>query len=308
MKKLLLTMLIIFLFTTMVACNSSVNNHTGTNDVSDIDGNPYTTHEVIDGKTYVSYDYSDVYDNLDLSQYTSWGSFGADGLMWVEKSDYTGKQFGYIDYKGNIVIPFTSEIVSPGDFESGYAIVSYEYDGFGMGNGVHGVIDTKGEIKLKFDNHATSKCYQSSNGNIVFIGINMMDDLHSEPKNYIFCKNSGKVIEIPDGPVENDSMYYSDGWLRTYRTEWFTNENNESDYKHVVTFYNENGEVVLVVDSNSSPYYKALWFVDDFIDGKAIVTFVGQDSELYKVEIDKKGIWVGEPWKTDRDEIGNDFF
>lgn len=309
MKKLVLTLLAIFLLTTMVACDSNTNDETNTNDLPDVDGNPYTTHEVIDGKTYVSYDYSSVYDTLDLSQYTSWGSFGADGLMWVEKSDYTGKQFGYIDYKGNLVIPFSSEIVTPGDFEAGYAIVSYEYDGFGMGNGIHGVMNTKGEIKLKFDNHATSECYRSENGNIVFVGINLMENLYSsETKNYIFCGKSGETIEIPDGPAKFDGMYYSDGLLRTYRTVWYTDENNYNAYKHVVTFYDENGEVALVIDSNSSPHFKNLTFVDDFIDGKAIVTFVGQDREYYRVEIDKKGQWLCEPWKIDRDDLGNDFF
>ncbi len=161
MKKLFLTALILALSIVMTACGVNTENQASTESLPDVDGNPYTTHEVIDGKTYISYDYSEVYDSLDLSQYTSWGSFGADGLMWVEKSDYTGKQFGYIDYQGNLVIPFSSEIVTPGDFEAGYAIVSYEYDGLGMGNGIRGIMDTTGEIKLKFDNHATSKCYRS---------------------------------------------------------------------------------------------------------------------------------------------------
>ncbi len=147
------------------------------------------------------------------------------------------------------------------------------------------------------------------NGNIVFVGINLMDDLYSsESKNYIFCGKSGKTIEIPDGPPKFDGMYYSDGLLRTYRTVWYTDENNYNAYKHVVTFYDENGEVALVVDSNSSPHFKNLTFVDDFIDGRAIITFVGQDREYYRVEIDKKGEWVGEPWQIDRDDLGNDFF
>lgn len=309
MKKLFLTALILALLIVMTACGVNTENQASTESLPDVDGNPYTTHEVIDGKTYISYDYSEVYDSLDLSQYTSWGSFGADGLMWVEKSDYTGKQFGYIDYQGNLVIPFSSEIVTPGDFEAGYAIVSYEYDGLGMGNGIRGIMDTTGEIKLKFDNHATSKCYRSENGNIVFVGINLMDDLYSsESKNYIFCGKSGKTIEIPDGSPGLDGMYYSDGLLRTYRTVWYTDENNYNAYKHVVTFYDENGEVALVVDSNSSPHFKNLTFVDDFIDGRAIITFVGQDGESYRVEIDKKGEWVGEPWQIDRDDLGNDFF
>ena len=267
----------------------------------DIDGNPYTTHKVIDGKTYISYDYSEVYDSLDLSQYTSWGSFGVEGLMWVKKSDYTGVQFGYIDYKGNVVIPFSSEIVAPGDFEAGYAIVSYELDS--MGNGVRGVIDTNGVLKFKYNNHARSECYRSSNGNIVFVGIHLMNDPTYLPsKNYLFCGKSGNTIEIPGGPVGFDGMYYSDGLLRTYGYQI------NNGVKHIVTFYDENGEVALIVDSDSSPHFKDLTFVDDFVDGEAIITFVGQDREYYRVKIDKKGEWIGEPWQIDRDDLGNDVF
>lgn len=72
--------------------------------------------------------FNEVYDKLDLSQYSSWGHFAEDGLMWVEKSDYTGKQFGYINYKGEVAIPFTSEIAYAYDFVSSYAIVSYGND------------------------------------------------------------------------------------------------------------------------------------------------------------------------------------
>jgi hypothetical protein len=308
MKKHLLTVLILALLAVITACNVNTNEQTSEITLPDIDGNPYTTHETIDGEEYISYDYSEVYDSLDLTQYTDWGSFGADGLMWVEKSNYTGKQFGYIDFKGNIVIPFTSEIISPGDFESGYAIVSYEYDGLSMGNGIHGVIDTKGEIKLKFKNHATSKHYQSKNGNIVFIGINMMDDLYSEPKNYIFCSNTKKTIEIPDGPVGTSGIYYSDGLLRTYRYEFFTDKNNYNDFKHIITFYNEDAEVTLVIDSKSSEYYMNLITVKDFICGKSEIIFVGQDRNYYKVTIDKTGKWIDEPTQIHKDEIGTDVF
>lgn len=270
----------------------------------DVDGNPYTKHETIDGETYISYDYSTVYDTLDLSQYASWGTFGADGLMWVEKSDYTGKQFGYIDYKGNLVIPFSSEIVTPGDFAAGYAIVCYEYDGFGMGNGIRGVMNTNGEIKLKFNNHAISKCYRSDNGNIVFVGINLMDDLYSsETKNYIFCGKTGKTIEISGGPVASDGMYYSNGLLRTYRTEWYTDENNYNAYKDVVTFYDENGVEALTIDTNSSEYYKSLLYVEDFVDEKSVVYFWGLDRNYYKVEIDKTGKWITEPVKIDEEKV-----
>lgn len=306
MKKIFLLVFGLMLIIIMVGCGVDTDNQLLTESLPDVDGNPYTTHETIDGETYVYCDYSEVYDKLDLSQYTSYGSFGEDGLMWVEKSDYTGKKFAYIDWKGNIVIPFTSEIATPHDFRYGNAIVSYEYDV--MGNGMCGVINTTGEVKLKFDNHAISEWYHSTNGNIVFIGINLIDDLNSEPKNYIYCSNTGTTIEIPDGPIKNEPMYYSDGWLRTYRTESYLNENNVFDTKRIVTFYDEYGEVVLVVDSNSSPHYKALRYVADFSNGKSIVTFLGQDRELYKVEINKKGEWIGEPWKTNENEIGNEYF
>lgn len=289
------------------ACNGNRDNNSNTGTLNDVDGNPYTTHEIIDGEPYISYDYDDVYDSLDLSQYDSYGSFGEDGLMWVEKSDYTGKQYGYIDYKGNIVIPFTSEIVEPGDFKHGYAIVSYEQDV--MRNGIYAVINTKGEAIFEFENHGASLHYQSANGNIVLIDINLIDDSYSSPKDYILCSKTGKVVEIVEESCSfytPRSMYYSDGLLRTYRTDWdVPNNNNDVGYIEVVTFYDENGEFALRIDTNSSEYYKSLMYVDDFINGKADVYFWGLDSNYYKVQIDKNGEWVNDPVQISKEEIKN---
>jgi len=272
----------------------------------DLDGNPYTTHEIVDGETYVYCDYSAVYETLDLSQYSDWGSFGEDGLMWVEKSDYTGREIGYIDYTGKIVIPFTSEIEQAGDFNAGYAIVIYDADI--MRNGTYGIWDKEGNVVLKFINHAVSGHYYSDNGNIVLGAINLINDKYSSPKNYVFCSNSERTIEIQGCGVNNEGMYYSDGLLRTYRTEWFTNEKNQSDYKHVVTFYDANGEVALVIDCDSSEYYQQLMYVSNFVDGEAIVTFIGLDGNWYRVNIDKFGSWVNEPVQTSRDAVGGNYF
>ncbi len=314
-KKLISLLLAVCMLICLSACGATETNSNSTDTLSesqtdteslpDVDGNPYTTHETIDGETYISYDYNAVYNTLDLSQYENWGAFGEDGLMWVEKSDYTGKQFGYIDYTGDVVIPFSSEIVTPGDFQHGFAIVAYERDGFGMGNGVHGVIDTTGEVKLKFNNHAVSEWYRSSNGNIVFVGIHLMDDPTYNPsKNYLFCGKTGKTIEIPGGSVNNDGMYYSDGLLRTYRTDWDTpNKNNAVGYIEVFTFYDENGVETLTIDTNSSEYYKSLIYVEDFVDEKSMVYFWGLDRNYYKVQIDKSGNWISEPIKIDEEEV-----
>ncbi len=272
----------------------------------DLDGNPYTTHKVFNGKTEVWIDYSEVYETLDLSQYTRRGSFGEDGLMWVEKADYTGKRIGYIDYKGNEVIPLMDTIERACDFHKGYAVIVYEEDS--MGNGMRAIIDTKGDVKLKYKNHAISGYYNSSNGNVVLAGVNLNDDLYGQTKNYIFCSNSEKTIEI-QGSGLGGGMYYSDGLLRTKTTVWRTNENKPySSYKHVVTFYDENGEIALVVDCDSSEYFRQLMYVSDFENGQAEVTFVGLDRNWYKVNIDKNGKWVDEPVKISKDVVGNDFF
>lgn len=271
----------------------------------DIDGNPYTTHYEAYGETVVSYDYTAAYETIDLSQYSDWGSFGEDGIMWVKKSDYKGTLYGYIDYLGNVVVPLTEEIVSPGQFENGYAIVACEYDV--MRNGIYAVINTKGETVLEFENHAISLHYQSSNGNIVFIDINLIEDMYSsETKDYILCSNTGKVVEIVEEACScysPRSMVYSNGLLRTYRTDWDTpNKNNDVGYIEVVTFYDENGVEALRIDTNSSEYYKSLLYVEDFVDEKSVVYFWGLDRNYYKVQIDKSGKWVSEPVKIDKEQ------
>lgn len=278
------------------------------NELPDQDGNPYTTHEMIDGEIIVSYDYSEAYETLDFSQYTDHGSFSPEGLMWVEKSDYTGKQFGYIDYTGKLVVPFTSEIVEPGDFDNGYAIVSYEIDGFGMGNGLHGIIDTKGNVVLKFDNHAVSKHYISDNGNIVLTEVQPMGDVSvvetdTYSNNYVYCKEINKVVQLPERLGNSlDDFYYSDGLLRTYTTE-DDPTGDAGDFHYVANFYDENGEIALTIKPSDNEYYSELIYVDDFKNGEAILTFYGLDREFYNVKIDKTGSWIGEPQRVIKDEV-----
>ena len=280
---------------------TNAENQSPTDSLPDIDGNPYTTHEIVGGETYVSYDYSPVYDTLDLSQYDNHGTFGTDGLMWVEKSDYTGKQFGYIDYNGNIVIPFTSKIVKPGDFNSGYAIIAYETDI--MDNGIYSVINTKGETIFEFENRSCSLHYQSSNGNIVFIDINLIENINSsETKDYILCSNTGKVIEIIEESCSYYSshpMLYSNGLLKTYRTVW---ESDAIEYIDVVTFYDENGNEALTIDTNSSEYFEKLLYVEDFVDEESVVYFYGLDQNYYTVRINKSGEWLSEPIEIDKED------
>lgn len=288
------------------ACKTTKSNHNVDNQlsdtISDVDGNPHTTHETIDGETSIFYDYSSVYATLDLSQYENWGSFGEDGLMWVEKSDYTGKQFGYIDYNGNVIIPFTSKIKEPGNFVAGYAIVACESDV--MNNGIYNVINTKGETVFEFKNYAISSHYQSSNGNIVFMGINLNENTFSSTtKNYIFCSNIGNIVEFVGDSSE--PMLYSNGLLRTHRTNWDTPNKKIPgiNYIDIVTFYDENGNEALTVDTNSSEYYRELLYVEDFINEVSTVYFQGLDRNYYTVQINKKGEWISEPVDIEMNEV-----
>lgn len=307
MKKIFAIVLTVVLTASLVAC-SNQNNHTPVPKETwpDLDGNPYTTHRVIDGETYVDYDYSAVYDSLDLSQYKDWGSFGEDGLMWVEKSDYTGKSFGYIDYKGNVVIPFTEEIVTPGDFNCGHAIVSYERDGFGMGNGIHGIINIKGDVVFKYDNHAVSGYWRQPNGNILFNRIDPIDEVIT-PDNvqpgaeaYLFVGSQEKVIALPGNVV--DGIDYSDGLTRVY-----IRYNDHTPVLPAVKFYNDDGEEILSIDNDSNEYYKSVIYVSNFNDGVAYVTFWGLSREYYRVSIDIGGKWLSEPVQIDKDDITDRF-
>ena len=262
----------------------------------DQDGNPYSTHKIINGETIVEYDYSEAYEKLDLSEYTEHGKFGEDGIMWVEKSDYTGIQYGYIDYNGNAIMSMSSEIEEVDNFNDGFAIIKHKKDYFGYPK--FSVIDKVG--KILFDYYSTGNIGERVmvvNKNIV-IAYTMADgiDINSKLTNYIFFSKTNKLVKIDKlklCSLENAPISISDGLIRIATYE----EHRESIYykTYTIQYFDENGELVLKIDNNSNENYKNIQYVENFIDGNAVLTFEGKDENLYNVTINKQGEWLDEP-------------
>ncbi len=285
MKKIISLFCISALLLSLFSCSMFLKNtesiDLSSDDYPDLDGNPYTTHIPMGDDVYCRYDYSEVYETLDLSEYTNRGDFGEDGIMWVEKSDYTGKLYGYIDYRGNVIVPLTEEIVSPGNFDNGLAIVAYENDPFG--NGRNGIIDTNGNVVGEFRKTAISKINHLSNGNILLDAIDIYDN--EEGGTYMFCKNSGHFAPLPIPAWQSaNSVDFSDGLLLIY-----SNHREE-----VVAYFDENGNCVIDLE-NDDKYYGSIRYAERFENGQATVTFGGKDQNLYTVVIDKTGNWITEP-------------
>lgn len=318
MKKVIPVLIVVILSITLVSCNKtsnvtpSKNNHSSsqnvenetTNDTTvsineqekvwpDLDGNPYTTHEVDGEEVYAWYDYSEVYETLDLSMYTDWGEFGMDGLMWVEKSDYTGKAIGYIDYHGNEIIPPSSEIIRAHNFNEGLAIIVFDEDVFG--NGLRAIINTNGDILAKYEHNAITKYNHLNNGNIVFSSDIVVYDYDFSGQNaYLFIKSSSEFVEIPTPAWQTiETIDYSDGLLLVY-SNGYVNPGAK--------YFDENGNCVIDLDNSNEYYQGAVLYASDFQNGEATVHFKGLDSNYYTVQIDHTGAWKTEPIKISKDE------
>lgn len=311
MEKLILILLVAILSITLASCNQTSNatlnnnNQNGNTKTTtsskidqenvwpDLDGNPYTTHEVDGEEVYAWCDYSEVYETLDLSMYTNWGEFGMDGIMWVEKSDYTGKSIGYIDYHGNEIIPLSSEIIRAYNFNEGLAIIVFDEDIFS--NGHRAIINTKGDILAKYEHNAITKYNHLNNGNIVFSSDIVISDYNFSGQNaYLFIKSSGKFVEIPVPAWQTiETIDYSDGLLFVY-SNGYVNPGAK--------YFDENGNCVIDLD-NSNEYYKgSVLYASDFQNGEATVHFKGLDDNYYTVQIDKTGAWKTEPVKFSKDD------
>lgn len=259
---------------------------TFTNILDDIDNNPYTTHRKIGDEIIVYYDYSEAYKKLDLSEYSRWGSFGADGIMWVEKSNYAGKQLGYIDYTGAVIFPLSDNIEVVEDFHNGLAIFYYEVDI--MGNGYCGIINTEGEILADYQAHAITKRRFLNNGNIFFVDVTPQGTERTGSNAYMFCKATGKFVEMPI-PDSNSIEFidYSDGLILVY-SNYYKNPGAK--------YFDSEGNCVLSLD-NSNEYYKSIIYAERFYNGEANITFKGMDDNWYIVRINKSGEWLNEPQK-----------
>ncbi len=269
----------------------------------DQDGNPYSTHKIVDGDTIVEYDYNEAYEKLDLSEYTEHGKFGEDGIMWVKKSDYTGVQYGYIDYNGNIIMPLTSEIEEVDDFNDGFSSIKYKKDFFGFPK--FSVINTAG--KILFDYYTTADIGERVlvvNDNIV-MAYNVAEsiDINAKFTNTIYFSKTDTLINIDKVnlcSIENAPIMVSDGLIRIATYEW---KGVAYHSPCTVRFYDENGELVLKIDDNSNDNYEYIQYIENFIDGKTTLTFKGKNNKFYNVTINKQGEWLDEPIEVQENSI-----
>lgn len=263
----------------------------------DQDGNPYSTHKIINGETIVEYDYSEAYDKLDLDEYTGHGEFGEDGIMWVKKSDYTGIQYGYIDYNGKVIMPLTTGIEETTNFKDGFAIVKHKKDYIGIPG--FSVIDKVGNIL--FDYYTTADIWENIiivNKNII-LARNIWDSRELENNkmsSLIFFSNTNKLVKINElflCSFEDAPISVSDGLIRVVTYD--AKKGYLGHRPNTIEYFDENGEALLKIDNNSNENYEHIQYVENFIDSKAVLTFEGKDENLYTVTIDKQGEWLDEP-------------
>ncbi len=234
-------------------------------------------------------------DNLNLAQYDNHGEF-SEGLCWVEKDGYDGKEIMYINNNGEIVIgPFTN-IDSANNFSYGHAEIIFGFEGYVS---TRGVIDLNGNVVFKYSCCPTTEEYDSNNGNIVFLNIGLEND-NDHNRNIILTSKNG-IIEFGEEPGDSPtcSMYYSDGLLRTHDST--LDSLYGSSTNNIFVFYNENGEKSLVLDGRKIGYY--ITYVTDFNDGEAYMYFYGKDDNFYVVTIDKQGNWKDTPQKIEKDKL-----
>lgn len=287
MKKILSALLMsVLICYTFVGCDMSTADYSDFYEglkgeekgelLDDIDNNPYTTHRMIDGEIVVSYDYGEVYKKLNLSEYSDYGRFAEDGIMWVEKSDYSGTKYGYIDYKGNVIMPL-GDIAGVTGFSHGVAIIYYNLDA--ARNGTAAIINTNGKVIGEFSRFAATKYNFLNNGNIYFTDIVPDGGYDSS---YMFCKSSEKFVKMPyPGKSSLGEIDYSDGLLLVFLDPG-------------AKYFDAQGRCVIDLN-NSNQYYKSVKYAERFRNGVASVTFEGMDGNWYKVKINKRGEWINEP-------------
>lgn len=226
---------------------------------------------------------TDLYANIDLSQYSEYGFLSDDGIMWVKKSGYDGVEYGYINSNGEYVVPLSSEITLSHDFQNGFAVAEFGDQWQGI---LCKIYNTSGEVVGQFFREAITSISHLNNGNIYLEGVSVSEDSSVAGNNaYMFCAESKKMVEMPVPTYPMNSPDYSDGLMLVY----------SNFMVETIKYFDSDGNCVidLVEDNDYSVVYAT-----DFIDGKASITFVGKDSEHYIVDIDKTGKWLTEPVVT----------
>lgn len=238
----------------------------------------------------------ELYSGVDLSQFSKHGRSTTNSAMWVEKSDYTGIQYGCINTKGEWIVPLTSEIKSISDFDfsdAGLSIVIMkgsqreEMGGIaGTYNKDFGVIyNMQGQVMEKFElTGILSEWTHLNNGNIYLTQVRPFGT--SNECCLMYCVNTNRFVEVSSPAWQ--SLYkikYSDGLMLVY---------SRSSDTPGTKYYDENGQCRIDLD-NSNEYYREILYADHFVDGQANVEFAGMDGKIYTVKINKHGEWVSEP-------------
>lgn len=218
----------------------------------------------------------ELYNAVDLSQFSRYGSSTENNVMWVEKSDYTGTQYGCINTKGEYIIPLTSQIKEIRNFDfskEGFSVVTLEQ----RGQDYLGIYNTKGVLVKQIELAGALSWHFLNNGNIFFKESNIA---------YMFCISTSNLVEMPMPAWQSSStIHYSDGLMLIF-SNFYTNPGAK--------YYDRNGNCCIDLD-NSNQNYAEVMYAEDFKNGQASVTFVGLDGKWYKVKINKNGEWINKP-------------
>ena len=284
MKKALVLIITLALLFSVAGCNDYYERD---------DDSPRKTRSTTSTTKYITLE--EWYADVDLSQFSRHGRSTENDAMWVEKSDYTGTQYGCINTKGEWIVPLTPEIVSifnstNYDFsEAGLSVVVFshnkrkDFEDTNDSGSFYGIYNSKGEIVGIFEGTGRTLVSHLNNGNVFLFSIRLYGG--DDASCYMFCASNNQFVQMPEPCGKTIySLEYSDGLMLLY--------SNDRDSR--AKYYDENGNCCIDLE-NSNPYYREVKYADDFVDGQANVNFIGQDGEWYTVKINKKGEWINEP-------------
>ncbi|MBQ3202133.1 MAG: hypothetical protein IJB36_00650 [Clostridia bacterium] len=285
MEKALVLIITLALLFSVAGCNDYYERD---------DDSPRKTRSTTSTTKYITLE--EWYADVDLSQFSRHGRSTENDAMWVEKSDYTGTQYGCINTKGEWIVPLTSEIKSVSNFDfsdAGLSIVimkgsqreemggiAEKYsDDFGV------IYNTQGEVMEKFELEGVlSEWTHLNNGNIYLTQVRPFGT--SNECCLMYCVNTRRFVEVASPAWQ--SLYkikYSDGLMLVY---------SRSSDTPGTKYYDESGRCCIDLD-NSNEYYREILYADHFVDGQANVEFTGMDGKIYAVKINKRGEWISEP-------------
>lgn len=231
---------------------------------------------------------------VDLSKYKSHGSFTEDGIAWACTEDYTGHKCGYINTKGDTIIPFKDNLIDIDgnslsekydDYKNGVVLVAEKIKN--NGDIMVSAYDTSGNIITSINQkNSTFFSVNHYNGiNNVMFTISNLSACGDEK--YIYNYNNKEMKKFDVSCTRMFANDFSDGLLYS--------RDSTSDYN--IIFYDKdfNEALKIIVDDNEN--YESLPEVSDFKNGNATLLFIGKDRNKYTVTIDKKGKWLDEPKK-----------